>query len=156
MTRALLRTAVCAAVPAALLVLASTPASAIEQTGVVDVTGSGPSGTVDGDCRYAATLPGVRRLEAVPAFVVSPPLDLTVDGLAHLDVRSRGAHHGGQLAGRAPGGARGGVHGLGVGVVVEGRSRPRVDVGPLLPPQPRLGVGGSDLARRDGHHRGRR
>lgn len=73
LTSSLLRRVV-AAVPVVVLTLTAVPATAIESVGIVDVTSSGPSGSVDGHCEYAATLPGVERADVAPALmVVSTP-----------------------------------------------------------------------------------
>jgi hypothetical protein len=51
------RAALVAAVPAILIGASALPAQAYQAVGLVDVNGSGPSGSVSGTCAYSATLP---------------------------------------------------------------------------------------------------
>lgn len=57
MSKTLRRAAVVAGLPLALVSAMAVPADAVEVAGMVSVHSSGPSGSADGDCAYAATLP---------------------------------------------------------------------------------------------------
>lgn len=58
------RSTLVAAVPAILLA-AAVPAEAANAVGLVSAKASGPSGTVDGDCAYTATLPDVNDFNQI-------------------------------------------------------------------------------------------
>lgn len=56
------RAAVIAAVPVAVLAASVLPTDAMESLGLVEVTESGPAGSVTGDCTYSASLPSIGSL----------------------------------------------------------------------------------------------